>query len=485
MNGEQSWIDVWTSAARPIHLGNVAEFNEQHRAPARSGADTSAAAARRRARLCASHDYASLAPFYSPHPAVVLLPGSSRPHWLQLISDVLHWDPIEVYSDLCDEGEVTLSAAVAKRPALLKRLATKFRSAQLIGWGHTAPYHALLNSTGLSAAAGWMVGASSAALLNAVKLFDSKSGGNAMLAQAAAGDAAIYVPQQRSFPSCEGALAFAAAQVRRGSTVVLKTPYGVGGAGVTMLSPATFAATGVKPLVKHCSARLAQEGETSVLIEEYIPAAGPFRDLTVDALIAQDGSVHPVGVGVMNIQGTSYVGVTVGPSCVPERYAEPAIRLASAVGRRLADAGYRGWFDIDLVTAQDGKLCPTEINCRLTGPAVAFCIAARLSQTRTQTHYVCTFDKMPLGARIPDETLYDHVQMLQHACSALGVSVIPTLVDLAYAPEPSLGLALAATDRHAIQLASRVVHAANLELERLAVSDDDTAIPSYPQAHLR
>ena len=78
-----------------------------------------------------------------------------------------------------------------------------------------------------------------------------------------------------------------------------------------------------------------------------------------------------------------------------------------------------------------------------------------------------TWDKLPLGARTSDDMLYEDVVTLQRACSQLGMVVVPTLVESSYDHEPSLGLALAATDLHSLEVGSRVVQATSLELERL------------------
>ncbi|ROO86877.1 hypothetical protein EDD29_4459 [Actinocorallia herbida] len=69
----------------------------------------------------------------------------------------------------------------------------------------------------------------------------------------------------------------------------------------------------------------------------------------------------------MEVEGTSYQGVTVGPGALPERLAATAARFGAAVGRALADEGHRGGFDVDVVADGAGRLAPTETDLRLTG----------------------------------------------------------------------------------------------------------------------
>jgi hypothetical protein len=68
-----------------------------------------------------SHRYASLAPFYTPHPAVVVLPAHLDEAWLDLLSRHLEWDNIELYSGIADD-DTGFADALAARPALLDRL---------------------------------------------------------------------------------------------------------------------------------------------------------------------------------------------------------------------------------------------------------------------------------------------------------------------------------------------------------------------------
>ncbi|MFD0531680.1 hypothetical protein ACFQ1I_42050 [Kitasatospora arboriphila] len=227
-----------------------------------------------------------------------------------------------------------------------------------------------------------------------------------------------------------------------------------------------------------------------LLVEEYVPGRGRLRNLTFDAVIADDGTVHPVGTAVMHVDGTSYRGATAGPGAVPPRAAATAEAFGLAVGAELARAGHRGWYDVDFVTDPAGRLAPTEANLRLTGPAVAFVLAARLDAVHGPGHRVRTLDMLPLGARLPQQALLAHLSQLAERCERFGVRLLPTIPTASWEELPTAGVALAArapdtvTALDALDAAEAVVRAA---CEALADPFDAVApdVPGVPGVSAR
>jgi hypothetical protein len=226
-----------------------------------------------------------------------------------------------------------------------------------------------------------------------------------------------------------------------------------------------------------------------VLLEEYVEGSGAYRDPTFDAVIDAGGEVHPVGVGLMHVDGTSYRGVTVGPGVLPDPLTRTAIEFGTAVGRALADDGYRGWYDVDFVTDRSARLAPTEINLRLTGPAVAFHIQAALDRLRGGGHIVRTLDRLPLGARLPARALREHVTRTVQSCRTLGATLLVTIPTAAFDPVPYLGVAIAARTSRTLEEAEATVRAANTALGEmfgdLEVSPDDARVPRRRRARPR
>ncbi|GAA3893103.1 hypothetical protein GCM10022243_67610 [Saccharothrix violaceirubra] len=240
----------------------------------------------------------------------------------------------------------------------------------------------------------------------------------------------IVVPAQRPM----GSRRALARELAAGGRVVLKREYGVGGSGTLVVSAGTG---GLRRWA-------------GSLVEEYVDAVD---NPTFDAVVDADGRVHPVGVGVMEVVGTGYRGVTVGPGLLPDHLVAAATAFGLDVGRVLAAEGYRGWYDVDFVTARDGRLAPVEINIRLTGPAAAF----NLRDVLDRRPLVRTVDWMPLGARLPPAALRDHVARFPG-------NVVVTIPTAAFDPAPYLGVAISGRTRRELDDTEAAVRAANADL---------------------
>ncbi|MFF4921430.1 hypothetical protein ACWDD9_16630 [Kitasatospora sp. NPDC001119] len=434
------WVGAWTGGRAAVHVGDVADFNAQFFAP---GMDP----AQRLRRLRHAHHYACLAACYSPEPALLVLPAEVAPEWTDWLARELAWGPVEVHGGVAPDR--TVAEALADRPALAARIADSGRP--VVGWGRTAAQ-------------------GEGPELAAVRRYESKAAAHDLFTALAPGHPGIRVPHQERPGGRRRAARRLTARAVRGLTTVLKSPYGVGGYGTVVVEPAElFAAGGGRALLRRLvrTELLPTDGE--LLLEEYVDA-GPsarLRDLTQDALVGPDGTVHPVGAGAMEVAGTRYQGVTVGPGAVPRDAADTARRFAVAVGERLAAEGYRGWYDVDFVTDRERRLAPTEINLRLTGPAVALMLRARLDAVCGPGHLVRTLDAMPLGARLDQAALHDHLERLRPRCARLGVTLLPLIPTASREPEPFVGLALAGPDTESLDAAEALVAAANHGLARM------------------
>lgn len=279
-------------------------------------------------------------------------------------------------------GRPGLSDAVRSRPALAARLTEG--APTLVPWGLTEPFGRLSGRP-------W----------RARDLrYESKSAAHALFGRilAAGGHPGIRLPGQWRAAGRRQAVRLLSARVARGESSVLKSEHGVGGSGTTHASPERVrAAGGARALVRGLP-------RGPLLVEEYVsgPAgADGAGDLTYDGFVDGSGRVHTVGGAVMDIVDGGYRGATVGPGVVPAAAERPLSRFGEAVGQELAAAGYRGWFDVDFVVDGTGLLAPTETNLRLTGPSIAFMVAARLDALRGAGHLVRIVDRVELGARLP------------------------------------------------------------------------------------
>ncbi|MGW5850248.1 GNAT family N-acetyltransferase [Streptomyces sp. NPDC055254] len=423
------WARAWTGGGRAVHVGNVAEFNAQF---ADASLDREQGAA---------HHYACLAAFYSPCPAALVLPRTVPRGWTGLVCRQLGWEGVEVYDGLVERG-CGLSAAVRARPPLAALLTGA--GLPLVPWGPTEPFAALAGRP-------W----------RARDLrYESKSAAHGLFARilAGGGHPLITLPAQWRVNTRRAAVRRVASRAAAGGSTVLKSEHGVGGSGTTVLTPGRVRAAG--------GARAALRGlpRGPLLVEEYVggPAAqdgdGP-RDLTYDGFVDAGGRVHEVGGAVMDVEGAGYRGATVGPGVVPAWAEQPLLSFGGAVGRELAAAGYRGWFDVDFVADGAGRLAPTETNLRLTGPSIAFMVAARLDVLRGAGHLVRIADRVELGARLPEAQLDELCTALAGECAELGAVFVPTIPTGAFDPAPWLGVLVAARAPEVLDAAEALVRA--------------------------
>lgn len=438
------WAQAWTGGRRAIHLGNVTGFQAQF------GGLTE------HSRRGGAH-YACLSAFASPHPAVLVLPKAVPEGWTALVGRQLAWEPVEVFDGLEPDdassrgifprgaspgGGDGLVAAVLARPALAAHL--RASGLPLVPWGHTPAFAELAGEEPLAP--------------EAVR-YESKRAAGELFARLAPGHPGVRVPEQWPAATRGEAGRLLWARSRAGQATVVKTEHGVGGSGTW--------------LVRGGWDRLVLP-RGPLLLEEYIEhgagyatGEGTPRDLTYDGLVTAGGEVHDVGVAVMEVEGTAYQGATVGPGLVPGPVAGTVSRFGHAVGRELADAGYRGWFDVDFVTGADGRPAPTEINLRLTGPAVAFMVKARLDEIRGTGHLVRTVDRIPLGARLPVRELNGLLRELTLRCAGIDAVLVPSIPTAAFDPWPYVGVVLAAHTLERLDAAEALVRTAARDVGRM------------------
>ncbi|MEU6687278.1 GNAT family N-acetyltransferase [Streptomyces sp. NPDC046832] len=415
---DPSWVRAWTGGRRSVHLGNVAEFHAQFPGVAPTEG--------------VPH-YACLSAFAGPHPALVVLPLPVEAAWMRGLARLLEWDEVEVHC--IDAPGGALTQALLGQPALTRRIRNS--GLPVLPWGRTEASERLTSGPPLRLG------------------HESKAASHRLFCTLAAAHPGIRVPAQEPVRSRRELAQALAARASAGQTSVVKGEYGVGGSATFVLTPEDVLSGGGTRAVTR---RLFGEG---LLVEEFVPGADLYRNPTFDGVIAEDGTVHVVGTGLMEVTGTAYRGVTVGPGVLPAELTATATAFGTAVGEALSAEGYQGWFDVDFVTDTAGRAAPTEINLRLTGPAVAFVLQTRLDSVRGGRHLVRTLDCLPLGARLPAPALLEHCDGLARRCRALGAVLLTTIPTASLEPAPYVGVALAARSRQALDEAEALVRFGN------------------------
>ncbi|MBZ9599951.1 GNAT family N-acetyltransferase [Streptomyces yangpuensis] len=419
------WARAWTGGGRAVHVGNVAEFNVQF---ADSSLDREQSAA---------HHYSCLAAFYSPLPSALVLPRAVPAGWTDLVGRQLGWTGVEVYDGLVERGP-GLADAVRARPALAARLTGA--GEPLVPWGLTRPFALLTGRP-------WRPGE---------LRHESKAAAHGLFERILAdgGHPGIVLPSQVRAATRWAAARLLTARARAGKSTVVKSEHGVGGSGTTVVTAGQVRAAGGARAV------LRRLPRGPLLVEEFVEGPtdpGAARDLTYDGFVDPAGRVHEVGAALMDVTEGAYRGATVGPGAVPERAEKPLLAFGAAVGRELASSGYRGWFDVDFVVDAEGRLAPTETNLRLTGPAIAFMVAARLDALRGAGHLVRIADRVELGARLPEAQVDELCADLARACGEIGAVFVPAIPTGAFDPAPWLGVLVAAHSPETLDAAEALV----------------------------
>lgn len=161
---------------------------------------------------------------------------------------------------------------------------------------------------------------------------------------------------------------------------VLKANNGTGGFS-TICYPKNLLHRGISFLKKDASRRMVFDHfwDTSpVIIEEHISGHKTELppSLTIDLKISRDKIITQMGSGIMIIRRNSlYSGILCGIGVLNAEIEKNIIDIGVLVGNEMAQMGYVGWFDIDFVLGENGKIYLTEINARRASPIYVFEIA--------------------------------------------------------------------------------------------------------------
>lgn len=119
-----------------------------------------------------------------------------------------------------------------------------------------------------------------------------------------------------------------------------------------------------------------------IIIESLIqvnPAiAGGFPN--VEFKITKSGRVELLYTCGMRMSTSGvFGGIEISDDVLPERIATQIVDTGFFIAERYAEAGYRGYFDVDFMLAKNGQLYITESNVRSTGGTFVYTLALKLA----------------------------------------------------------------------------------------------------------
>lgn len=409
-----------------VHVGNVAEFNEQFE----FGLEAEETAAIREA----CDIYSGIAPFLTDEPSLVVVPRKvADERWWDVLSEKLGWT-MSVLTIEVPPSE-SLCQVVADQPDFRSALSTV--RGTVVGWGETPHLRSLLED--------WPhLAATRGERFDVQTFIESKSGCLEVLAAAAEGSRSISVPRSRTCWSNAELMHAVRSLGRDGRRLVAKSNFGVSGFGTSSLDPAWAAGTAAEGLLGHLISASHRYSRWPIVVQEEVPRVrASAADLTGDAEVLPDGSVEYRGSAAMLVESNHYGGaVTACASMFPQDGWAAIESFTLEVGSIVSDLGYRGWFDVDFLASVDSQIYALEINARRTGPIAAFTIAGRARELGLGTAVACR-DAVNLPRRYTPAQVYDAYWAVQ---ARHGGRIVPTSFLGLDASSPVIGLAAIADD---------------------------------------
>lgn len=408
-----------------VHIGNVVEFYEESLRTLESDVLGD--------RIVGCDAYASMAPFYTTDPGVVVIPGTDQSvlaEWAEIQVAIMAWTSFEPLAYSGDSSG--LSLALHGIPAVRQAVA---EGQGVVSWGETPAFRLFVERSTAKAtfSTNPAIAARIESKLHHAEVFDDaaddlgRPNGLRLAEQQVAEDEARLVDILVDHGTA-------------GHASVLKTPSGSGGDGCAIFRPHQTA-TRKRALSALAAAREADAFLRTgpLLVQRFYPKRALGGDLTSDFEIDAEASVSCWGTARMILEGTHYAGALTLSERTPE--IELAEAFGYAVGERLAADGYRGWFDIDFLRSPRVGLVPVEINARRTGPTVPFTIQSRIRALSGAPVEVAAHDLIPLGARMTAGSAIDHFRKAV-ANLDLVEQVVPTLTTATESLSPYLGVAV-------------------------------------------
>jgi len=295
------------------------------------------------------------------------------------------------YRNLCVVSPASTTQSICKdiqSDANLWQTLTKTlqesESVEIIAWGATPQLYTLLErliELGIPVSAPELPSNQNADL--AQKL-DSKSGFREIASKLAQAYPEVRIPVGYVC-STDDELASAAVELMRASdSILLKADKGVGGWGNMKLDRQSYVSAA--PSLFNTLTRNSGIWRTgSIVAEEYLDV---MDSPTVDALITPDGQVQMLICG-RQVLGThlDYLGLEVGPHTYSPEVMARIRKIVSIIGQELAQLGYRGWFDVDMVRTTDDAIYCVEINTRRTGVTYIWEILQRIDVGQSMIAY--------------------------------------------------------------------------------------------------
>lgn len=218
--------------------------------------------------------------------------------------------------------------------------------------------------------------------------------------------------------------------------VVIKTNKAHSGAGVIIITPGKLGSVQAE-VQKHFEKLFNQEEYWStfpIVIEEHldIDSSVGGGNPNCEYRITEDGRVVILYICGMRVTADGiFKGVEVNNTIFSPEITQRLLLYGSTLGATYAEAGYRGYFDVDCIYTRSGELLITESNVRKTGGTHVYHTAKiLLGDDFGETHYLLSNNTHPL----PEGRSFTFTQLLER------------LEPLCFSKEKSEGILLASSN---------------------------------------
>lgn len=216
-----------------------------------------------------------------------------------------------------------------------------------------------------------------------VNFFGSKSGIRQLAQQASGEEPDLIMPDGYICMGIEDAARIAAKKYIKEGGVVIKTNKGHSGAGVLIFRPNELSKkySKTKKEILDILKKDSYWEKFPIIIESLVnintKIAGGFPN--VEFKIQKNGKIEFLYFGGMRISKEGvFKGMEINDDVISDRIETQIMDTGFFVGEKYAQAGYRGYFDIDFVAAKNGKVFVTESNVRRTGGTHVYHVATKL-----------------------------------------------------------------------------------------------------------
>jgi hypothetical protein len=216
-----------------------------------------------------------------------------------------------------------------------------------------------------------------------VNFYGSKSGVRQLAQQSGAKEPDLVMPDGLVCVSIVDAARIAANWYVRKNGVVIKTNKGHSGAGVLIFRPGDLPNT-YHACEQEILERLKKDAywdRFPIVVEDYIPITpnigGGFPN--VEFKVMRNGHIDFLYYCSLRVTKEGvFKGTEINHDVIPTKQATQIVDTGFFIAERYAQAGYRGYFDVDYIAGKNGKIYVTESNVRRTGGTHVYQTAEKL-----------------------------------------------------------------------------------------------------------